>query len=972
MATKKRKTTTRRSTSRKKRAEQRLPAGLGTLFAGLLLVGLAFVEGDSVWKTLHQVLFGLFGCGSFVLGAAVCCLAVLYTRGEDLLPHICKLALGLVFTSGTVIVFSDIQPQGLSAFQMVAACYQNGYQAWLSGGALGAVLGGNLLLLCGRPAANFIMLVLALCVSLYIFDLTPAEVWQWLCDVSGGVHAKGVAVYEQGAARRAERRAERQAAQEAADEYDETEDLEEYEDEAEAEEPFRLGLPDWMSGVLHWGHKVTQELEQAPDSPAGAPDQPVQPQPEPQAAPAVTPVRVRASRPRAPFDVDLGPDSTEVKEGGSEPIEPFIPGPGGTFGMDPLRAAPKPTIRPIVPDAVETAAEDFFAKPEETPAAETTEQQPRPVPGNPFDTPIARPADPAEPAAAAAPIQPVMPTPQPDQPTRVSAEHAVAQRSDPDADGWISITAEPVEEKDINSLVAAAMEKPAASEQAAATAPAEEAEPVDTYQYQYPPIELFEKSKEESDPNAEDELKANAQKLVDTLESFGVRTRVLDISRGPSVTRYEVQPMAGVKISRITSLADDIALNLAVADVRMEAPIPGKPAVGIEVPNHKRSAVSIRSVFESQSFLRMTSPLGIALGKDIAGVAQVADLCKMPHLLIAGSTGSGKSVCVNSIIMSLVFRSSPEDVKLLLIDPKVVELAEYNGIPHLLMPVVTEPRKAAGALGSAVQEMERRYRMFAENNVRDIKSFNKLAVERPDLEKMPYIAIVIDELADLMMVVGKDVEDSICRIAQKARAAGMHLIVATQRPSVDVITGLIKANIPSRIAFAVSSQIDSRTILDSGGAEKLLGNGDMLFLPVGASKPVRVQGTFVTDEEIGAVLSFIKSTSTAQYDEEMIAEMERRAVAEKGSKKGGDDDGDGGGALDAMFEQAVECVIEAGQASTSLLQRRCKLGYARAARIMDQMEQEKIIGPYEGAKPRAVLVTKAEWEERKLNGQYDG
>ena len=972
MATKKRKTTTRRSTSRKKRAEQRLPAGLGTLFAGLLLVGLAFVEGDSVWKTLHQVLFGLFGCGSFVLGAAVCCLAVLYTRGEDLLPHICKLALGLVFTSGTVIVFSDIQPQGLSAFQMVAACYQNGYQAWLSGGALGAVLGGNLLLLCGRPAANFIMLVLALCVSLYIFDLTPAEVWQWLCDVSGGVHAKGVAVYEQGAARRAERRAERQAAQEAADEYDETEDLEEYEDEAEAEEPFRLGLPDWMSGVLHWGHKVTQELEQAPDSPAGAPDQPVQPQPEPQAAPAVTPVRVRASRPRAPFDVDLGPDSTEVKEGGSEPIEPFIPGPGGTFGMDPLRAAPKPTIRPIVPDAVETAAEDFFAKPEETPAAETTEQQPRPVPGNPFDTPIARPAAPEESAAAAAPIQPVMPTPQPDQPTRVSAEHAVAQRSAPDADGWISITAEPVEEKDINSLVAAAMEKPAASEQAAATAPAEEAEPVDTYQYQYPPIELFEKSKEESDPNAEDELKANAQKLVDTLESFGVRTRVLDISRGPSVTRYEVQPMAGVKISRITSLADDIALNLAVADVRMEAPIPGKPAVGIEVPNHKRSAVSIRSVFESQSFLRMTSPLGIALGKDIAGVAQVADLCKMPHLLIAGSTGSGKSVCVNSIIMSLVFRSSPEDVKLLLIDPKVVELAEYNGIPHLLMPVVTEPRKAAGALGSAVQEMERRYRMFAENNVRDIKSFNKLAVEQPDLEKMPYIAIVIDELADLMMVVGKDVEDSICRIAQKARAAGMHLIVATQRPSVDVITGLIKANIPSRIAFAVSSQIDSRTILDSGGAEKLLGNGDMLFLPVGASKPVRVQGTFVTDEEIGAVLSFIKSTSTAQYDEEMIAEMERRAVAEKGSKKGGDDDGDGGGALDAMFEQAVECVIEAGQASTSLLQRRCKLGYARAARIMDQMEQEKIIGPYEGAKPRAVLVTKAEWEERKLNGQYDG
>ena len=951
MATKKRKTTTRRSTSRKKRAEQRLPAGLGTLFAGLLLVGLAFVEGDSVWKTLHQVLFGLFGCGSFVLGAAVCCLAVLYTRGEDLLPHICKLALGLVFASGTVIVFSDIQPQGLSAFQMVAACYQNGYQAWLSGGALGAVLGGNLLLLCGRPAANFIMLVLALCVSLYIFDLTPAEVWQWLCAAFGGVHAKGVAVYEQGAARRAERRAERQAAQEAADEYDETEDLEEYEDEAEAEEPFRLGLPDWMSGVLRWGHKVTQEMEADAAETEAAPAAPAQPEP---AAPPITPVRVSVAHPRAAFDVDLGPDHTALSEGGSEPIEPLIVGPGGTFGQDPLRPAPKPTPPPIVADPVVASAADFFAKDAPQP------EEPAPAPA--FDAPIVQPAAPV--------VQPQMPT-QPEaapiQPTvpRVSAENAVAFRSAPDEDGWISITAEPVEEKDINSLVAAAMEKPAVSEQAAATAPAEETEPVDRYEYQYPPIELFEKTQEESDPGAQEELKANAQKLVDTLESFGVRTRVLDISRGPSVTRYELQPMAGVKISRITSLADDIALNLAVADVRMEAPIPGKPAVGIEVPNHKKTAVSIRSIFESQSFLRMTSPLGIALGKDIAGVAQVTDLCKMPHLLIAGSTGSGKSVCVNSIIMSLLFRSSPEDVKLLLIDPKVVELAEYNGIPHLLMPVVTEPRKAAGALGSAVQEMERRYRLFAENNVRDIKSFNKLAAEQPELEKMPYIAIIIDELADLMMVVGKDVEDSICRIAQKARAAGMHLIVATQRPSVDVITGLIKANIPSRIAFAVSSQVDSRTILDGAGAEKLLGQGDMLFMPVGAPKPTRIQGTFVRDEEISRVLDFIKSSATVQYDEAMIEAMEKHAIQD--GKKGGGADAEEDAGSDPMFKQAVDVVIDAGQASTSLLQRRCKLGYARAARIMDEMEQKSIIGPYEGAKPRAVLISRQQWLEMQMN-----
>ena len=963
MATKKRKSTVRRAASRKKQAQQRLPAGLGTLFAGLLLVVLAFVQGDSVWRALHDVLFGLFGCGSFVLGAAVCCLAVQYTRGEDLLPKIFKLVLGLIFASGTVIVFSGIQPQGLSAFQMAAACYENGVSAWLGGGALGAVLGGSLLLLCGRPAANLIMLVLALCVSLYIFDRTPAEVWQWLCAVFGGARARGAALAQQSAERRAERAAARAA--EAEDEPDEGSEDEEAEDEPE-DAGFRLGLPDWLSGIRSWGHKVTEEMEAEDEgaAPQPAPAQPVA-QPEPE-TPVITPVKVSAPRPRAAFDVDLGPDHTEVKEGGSEPIEPLIVGPGGTFGQDPLRPARKPAPQPIVPDAVETDAADFFAKPAEPvhPAAES------------FDTPVMtpvvptiQPEAPAEPSAPdavempeTAAIQPAVPAAQ----GHVSAENAVAMRSAPDADGWISITAEPVEEKDISSLVAAAMEKPAASEQAAAQTPVEDAEPVDTFQYQYPPIELFERSPDESDPTAQDELKANAQKLVDTLESFGVRTRVLDISRGPAVTRYEVQPMAGVKISRITSLADDIALNLAVADVRMEAPIPGKPAVGIEVPNHKRQAVYIRSVFESQSFLRMSSPLGIALGKDIAGVAQVADLCKMPHLLIAGSTGSGKSVCVNSIIMSLVFRSSPEDVKLLLIDPKVVELAEYNGIPHLLMPVVTEPKKAAGALGSAVQEMERRYRMFAENNVRDIKSFNKLAAERPNLEKMPYIAIVIDELADLMMVVGKDVEDSICRIAQKARAAGMHLIVATQRPSVDVITGLIKANIPSRIAFAVSSQVDSRTILDGAGAEKLLGQGDMLFMPVGAPKPTRIQGTFVRDEEISRVLDFIKSSATVQYDEAMIEAMEKHAIQDgKKGSSGADSDEDSDS--DPMFKQAVEVVIDAGQASTSLLQRRCKLGYARAARIMDEMEQKGVIGPYEGAKPRAVLISRQQWLEMQMN-----
>ena len=576
-------------------------------------------------------------------------------------------------------------------------------------------------------------------------------------------------------------------------------------------------------------------------------------------------------------------------------------------------------------------------------------------------------AQPAAPVPQAAPVVPASSvaaavSAQPQQPTGTESSFVVPQRGEA-AHLQVSTSVGNSASAPISSPPSAAKADPNTMNLAAM-----QAEPVEPYCY--PSLNLFNATRPDDEAGAAREMKKNADILVNTLDSFGVKTTMLDICRGPSVTRYELQPQAGIKVSRITSLADDIALNLATAGVRIEAPIPGKPAVGIEVPNKIRSTVNIRAVFESQNYINMRSPLTMALGKDIAGAAQVADLCKMPHLLIAGSTGSGKSVCVNSIIISFLFRSSPEDVKLILIDPKVVELAEYNGIPHLLMPVVTEPRKAAGALGASVAEMERRYKLFAENNVREIKAYNKLAAQT-GLEHLPYIAIVIDELADLMMVAGKEVEDYICRIAQKARAAGIHLIVATQRPSVDVITGLIKANIPSRIAFAVSSQIDSRTILDASGAEKLLGNGDMLFLPVGASKPVRVQGTFVTDEEIGAVLSFIKSTSSTQYDEEMIAEMERRAVAEKGSKKGSDDDGDTGGALDPMFEQAVECVIDAGQASTSLLQRRCKLGYARAARIMDQMEQEKIIGPYEGAKPRTVLVSKAQWEERKLNGQYD-
>lgn len=489
--------------------------------------------------------------------------------------------------------------------------------------------------------------------------------------------------------------------------------------------------------------------------------------------------------------------------------------------------------------------------------------------------------------------------------------------------------------------------------------------------YVLPSVGLLREPQRKNEAGMADELKSNAQRLVDTLSSFGVQTRIVDISRGPAVTRYELQPSAGVKISKITGLADDIALNLAAAGVRIEAPIPNKAAVGIEVPNKIVSAVTIREIIDSEAFRSSKSKLTAALGRDIAGNVMLADIAKMPHLLIAGSTGSGKSVCINSIIVSLLYKSTPDEVRFLMIDPKVVELGVYNGIPQLLVPVVTDPKKAAGALSWAVTEMLKRYKLFADNSVRDLTSFNHLAEKTEGMDKLPQVVIIIDELADLMMAAPNEIEDYICRLAQMARAAGMHLIIATQRPSVDVITGVIKANIPSRIAFAVSSQIDSRTILDMGGAEKLLGRGDMLFNPVGSSKPVRVQGCFVTDEEIESILAFIKNDASAEYDDTIVQEIDNHVVAGKGSRSGGaeNSDSDDGDSDDEMLMPAIECVVEAGMASTSLLQRRLKLGYARAARIVDEMEARGIVGPFEGSKPRQVLISPERWAEMKLSRQ---
>lgn len=497
-----------------------------------------------------------------------------------------------------------------------------------------------------------------------------------------------------------------------------------------------------------------------------------------------------------------------------------------------------------------------------------------------------------------------------------------------------------------------------------------EADTEETDSYKFPPLSLLKETKNTNGAALSAELDGTADKLVETLKSFGVDTRVVDISRGPTVTRYELQPSAGVKISKITNLADDIALNLATAGVRIEAPIPNKAAVGIEVPNKASAVVGVRGILESPAFSSAKSKLTVALGRDIGGNAIVADIGKMPHGLIAGATGSGKSVCINSIIISLLYKASPDEVKLLMIDPKVVELGIYNGIPHLLVPVVTDPRKAAGALGWAVSEMEKRYKMFADRGVRDLAGYNRFveSLNDPEVKQMPHIVIIIDELADLMMTAPNEVEDSINRIAAKARAAGMHLIIATQRPSVDVVTGVIKANIPTRIAFAVSSHIDSRTILDTAGAEKLLGRGDMLFSPVGSSKPKRIQGCFVSDEEVEAVVEYVKGDHTADYDDDVMVEIERQAAVDKKQKTGLPEDGPSD---DPMLNDAIRVVVENGMASTSLLQRKLKLGYARAARIVDEMEQRGVVGPYEGSKPRKVLITKDQLMEREAAGADD-
>lgn len=580
-------------------------------------------------------------------------------------------------------------------------------------------------------------------------------------------------------------------------------------------------------------------------------------------------------------------------------------------------------------------------------------------------------------AQSAASLTPPAPLPEPSPQQLASLEAAIANLNSPYKKGDIKFEEHPLKTgetlpipgTEIPAEISSIAEKATAqvAEQDAKTGTTSEFKPVKDLNYKSPPINLLTTPQPRDTTRLNDELRITASRLVDALLSFGVETRVINICCGPTVTRYELQPAAGVKISKITNLSNDIALSLAAQSVRIEAPIPGKNAIGIEIPNKTVSTVCVREVMESDKFASAPGNLTVALGKDITGNVIVTDLSKMPHLLIAGTTGSGKSVCINTFLISLIYKSKPEDVRMLLIDPKVVELNVYNGTPHLLIPVVTDPKKAAGALAWAVNEMMDRYKLFAAHDVRDLTGYNEMAKHTPGIDPLPQVVVVIDELSDLMMVARTDVEDSVCRLAQMARAAGMHLVIATQRPSTDVITGVIKANIPSRIAFSVSSQIDSRVIMDSSGAEKLLGRGDMLFCPIGTQKPVRIQGCFVSDAEVERVIDYVKNKHGANYDADIEQQIElaaaQRAADRDGSSSGGDEP------VDDMMTQAIDCVVDAGGASTSLLQRKLRIGYGRAARIIDEMEERGIIGAMDGSKPRAVLITRSQWAEMKMRSQ---
>ena len=931
------------------------------MFAVGIVLTLAAVipagEGEG-WRGFFDLMHGLFGYSAFLVGPLLIFVAIrlsAFKEGHKLGMDVLKCVGGILLLCAAVQIFSVGAVPGENFGEVIANLYKDGKE--FRGGGVFALFIGGLLLLLGRLGATILIIILILVCVLLCTGITVADFTDRMVKPVRNAKDKAVEHHNR------IREENRIAAEELHMQQDE---IEKIQAEIDAEQQEKRSVAELSRAVFSVSDPEEQEPEPIVE------DTSAHTEPEPSEKPHIIevprPDPVKPAEPELPAEPDPAETEQLLEEQHEDSVDymaeikDYIMQKNRAVLEEAERSEKDPLededaeLVPII-DALHRFKEE---NPENAPVSSIEDLPENSITSSeeselPFD--LDDVADEPETESQ----------PQKDAAAPEASAPKAAEPERPENPVKPEIVEVPRPDRPVTPPPAPAPERPAM--------PLKKPAPEELHfsdVYTLPPVNLLNPvQKKLTQADIDNEIDRNSRKLVEALQSFGVQTKLVGVSRGPSVTRYELQPAPGVKISKITGLQDDIALNLASAGVRIEAPIPNKSAVGIEVPNKARDTVFFRELVDTTEFKKsFDKKLETVLGKDISGAMVTCNIAKMPHLLIAGTTGSGKSVCVNSIIMSILMKSTPQDVRLIMVDPKKVEFMMYNGIPHLLIPVVTDPKKAAGALAWAVNEMLNRYKQFSDNNVRDFTGFNELAKD-PDsgLMKMSHIVIFIDELADLMMASPKDVEDSIVRLAQMARAAGMHLVIATQRPTVNVVTGLIKANIPSRIALMVASQTDSRVILDVSGAEKLLGNGDMLYMPVGLPKPVRVQGCFVSDKEVERVVEFIKQTFQAEYDELVMEEVERQTemvASSQDSKSSGNSDSGDIDTSDERLEEAIDFVVESGTCSTSSLQRRLKLGYGRAARLVDIMEEMGIVGPLEGSKPRQVLMTKQEWAERKL------
>lgn len=931
------------------------------MFAVGIVLTLAAVipagEGEG-WRGFFDIMHGLFGYSAFLVGPLLIFVAIrlsAFKEGHKLGMDVLKCVGGILLLCAAVQIFSVGAVPGENFGEVIANLFKDGKE--FRGGGVFALFIGGLLLLLGRLGATILIIILILVCVLLCTGITVADFTDRMVKPVRNAKDKAVEHHNR------IREENRIAAEELHMQQDE---IEKIQAEIDAEQQEKRSVAELSRAVFSVSDPEEQEPEPIVE------DTSAHTEPESSEKPHIIevprPDPVKPAEPELPAEPDPAETEQLLEEQHEDSVDymaeikDYIMQKNRAVLEEAERSEKDPLededaeLVPII-DALHRFKEE---NPENAPVSSIEDLPENSITSSeeselPFD--LDDVADEPETESQ----------PQKDAAAPETSAPKAAEPERPENPVKPEIVEVPRPDRPVTPPAAPAPERPAMPLKKPAP---EELNFSDVYTL--PPVNLLNPvQKKLTQADIDNEIDRNSRKLVEALQSFGVQTKLVGVSRGPSVTRYELQPAPGVKISKITGLQDDIALNLASAGVRIEAPIPNKSAVGIEVPNKARDTVFFRELVDTTEFKKsFDKKLETVLGKDISGAMVTCNIAKMPHLLIAGTTGSGKSVCVNSIIMSILMKSTPQDVRLIMVDPKKVEFMMYNGIPHLLIPVVTDPKKAAGALAWAVNEMLNRYKQFSDNNVRDFTGFNELAKD-PDsgLMKMSHIVIFIDELADLMMASPKDVEDSIVRLAQMARAAGMHLVIATQRPTVNVVTGLIKANIPSRIALMVASQTDSRVILDVSGAEKLLGNGDMLYMPVGLPKPVRVQGCFVSDKEVERVVEFIKQTFQAEYDELVMEEVERQTemvASAQDSKSSGNSDSGDIDTSDERLEDAIDFVVESGTCSTSSLQRRLKLGYGRAARLVDIMEEMGIVGPLEGSKPRQVLMTKQEWAERKL------